>query len=90
MPGKRITLPLLGEYYDDLLKIDSKINARANTVQANSLLCAKLQERAPKIKERVQYLADKRGISFEEMWKQLLTDEYEPIEPEEIVVSEGK
>jgi hypothetical protein len=52
-------------------------------MQANLLLCAKLQEREPKLRERVQYLADKRKISVQEMWNQLLTGSFERITPEE-------
>ncbi len=52
-------------------------------MQANSLLCAKLQERESKIRERVKYLAGKRKISLQEMWDQLLTGSFERITPEE-------
>ena len=83
----------LGEWYEDLLKIDSTINARSDAQQAASLLCAKLQEREPKIKERVGYLAAKRGITFEEMWVKLLKDDYRKLTSEEIAemdkLSEG-
>jgi hypothetical protein len=65
----------LGEYYQDLLILDSWINARALSNQAGSLLCAKLQEREPRIKERLKYLADKRGCSTEELIKQILNGE---------------
>lgn len=68
----KLALPALGEYYDDLLTLDSWINNRTKVQQGQSLLCAKLQERETKIKERVEYLAKKRGISTEEMWLQVL------------------
>jgi hypothetical protein len=68
----RLALPALGEYYDDLLDIDAEINGRTKVQQGQSLLCAKIQEREGKIKERVQYLADKRGITFNQMWAELL------------------
>lgn len=77
--GERLQVPAIGEYYQDLLTIDSAINDRTNVVQAQSLLCAKLQERESKIRERVQYLADKRNLSFKEMQDQLLTGTYEPL-----------
>ncbi len=69
---KRITAAPIGEYYEDLLLIDARINARSLQAHTNSLLCAKLQEREQRIKERVAYLAQKRGIPFEEMWQALL------------------
>jgi len=71
----RLQLPALGEYYSDLLKLDSKINNRSEPMQAQSLLCAKLQERESKIKERVEYIAKKNGASFDETWMALLKDE---------------
>ena len=71
----RLQLPALGEYYSDLLKLDSKINNRSEPMQAQSLLCAKLQERESKIKERVEYIAKKNGASFDETWMELLKDE---------------
>lgn len=69
----------------DLLSVDAWINARSASAQANSLLCAKLQEREARIKERVAYLAKKRGISPEEMWIQILKGEADDLSPEEIV-----
>lgn len=76
----RVRLSELGEYYDDLLKIDATINARTVPAQAASNLCAKLQEREAKIKERVEYLAKKHDKTFEEMWKGLLDGDYSPTE----------
>ncbi|MBD2156251.1 hypothetical protein [Leptolyngbya sp. FACHB-16] len=74
----------LGEWYEDLLQVDSVINARTVAQQATSLLCAKLQEREERIKKRVQYLAVKRGVSFEEMWLQILKGEYRKLTAEEM------
>jgi hypothetical protein len=85
MPRKddRTVLSPLGEYYEDLLSADSTINARSNAVQGSSLLCAKLQERELAIKARVEYLAKKRGITFEECWKMCVTGRLEKITPDE-------
>lgn len=85
MPRKddRMNVAPLGEWYEDLLTADATINSRSVAIQASSLLCAKLQEREPKIKERIQYLANKRGISFEECWKLAVTGKLEKITPEE-------
>ena len=79
----RILVSGLGEYYDDLLTLDAWINGRSKPQQANSLLCAKLMERENRIKERVAYLAGKRGISADEMWVQILRGDAEKIHPEE-------
>ncbi|WP_432811111.1 hypothetical protein [Pantanalinema sp. GBBB05] len=73
---ERPRISSLGEWYEDLLKVDAIINGRSEALQASSLLCAKLQEREPKIVQRVRYLAAKRGITFEEMWLQLLKGNY--------------
>jgi hypothetical protein len=81
--GERLQIPALGEYYSDLLAIDSAINARSEPQQANSLLCSKLQEREEKIKSRVKYLADKRGRSFDEMWNSILIGRFDPLSTDE-------
>lgn len=85
MPRKddRTVLSPIGEYYEDLLAADSTINSRSNAVQGSSLLCTKLQEREAAIKARVEYLAQKRGISFDECWKLCVTGKLEKITPEE-------
>ncbi len=81
--NKRLQVPALGEYYDDLLYIDSWINNKTKVAQAQSLLCAKLQERESKIKERVSYLAKKREISEAEMWEMILAGKAERMSAEE-------
>ncbi|NWF61735.1 MAG: hypothetical protein HXY43_21380 [Fischerella sp.] len=74
MPRKdeRLAIPGLGEYYNDVLTVDAWVNGRTKVSQAQSLLCAKLQERDKLIKERVEYLAKKRGITFDQMWAEIL------------------
>lgn len=56
MPKKseRLQIPPLGEWYQDLLRFDAVINDRIEPSQASALLCAKLQERESRIRERVQ------------------------------------
>jgi len=92
MPRKddRTVLAPLGEWYEDLLAADSTINARSLATQGSSLLCAKLQERYLLIKERVTYLAQKRGIGFDECWKLCVTGKLEKITPEEWSNMPGK
>lgn len=82
----RFQISALGEFYRDLLKIDSWINARTEANQANSLLCAKLQERTKIIEDRLAYLAEKRGISVRELRIQILQDRATEISPDEIVI----
>lgn len=81
---ERPRISALGEWYEDLLRIDSAVNGRSEPVQAASLLCAKLHEREATIRKRVRYLAAKRNISFEEMWLQILKGEYEKLSQQEI------
>ena len=72
-----------GEYYDDAWTVEAALKGRTKTAEGSSLLCAKLQERESRRNAMVQYLANKRNISFEEMWNQLLVGDYEPITPTE-------
>jgi len=88
MPRReRFSISPIGEYYRDLLEVDAWVNARTASTQANSLLCAKLQERETRIKDRVAYLAQKRGITADEMWVQILKGEAEDLAPGEFVDS---
>lgn len=85
MPRKdeRLAIPALGEYYNDVLTVDAWVNGRTKVAQAQSLLCAKLQERDKLIRERVEYLAKKRGITFDEMWAEILNGTAQKIVPGE-------
>jgi hypothetical protein len=82
--NERLAIPALGEYYDDLLHIDSWINDQTKVQHGKSLLCLKLQEQESTIKEHVQYLAKKRGISFDEMWFAILRNKAQRINPNEL------
>jgi hypothetical protein len=85
---QKIMLAPLGEYYADLLTLDSWINGRANAGQAHSLLCSKLMEREARIKERIEYLASKRGIDARTLWMKVLRGEADAIEASEIVIED--
>lgn len=84
MPKKddRLTISPLGEFYEDVLIVDAWINRRSLAFQANSLLCAKLQERIPLINERIAYLAEKRGVSPKDLWNAIRRGEAKQIEAE--------
>lgn len=82
---ERLSIPALGEWYDDLLRIDAWSNNRTMATQGQNLLYAKLQEREARIKERVNYFAKKRGISFDEMWNQILTGKAERLIQTELI-----
>lgn len=68
----RLIVSPLGEFYTDLLTVDAWLNNRSRAGQANILLCAKLQDRQKLIKERLDYIANKRGITTDELWKQIV------------------
>ena len=80
---RRLALPALGEYYNDILTLDAWINNRSRVVQAQNLLCAKLQEREIRIKERIEYIAKKRGITSEQLWELILSGIAEQLEADE-------
>ncbi|BAZ09301.1 hypothetical protein NIES4071_11090 [Calothrix sp. NIES-4071] len=69
---ERLQIPALGEFYDDLLDIDAELSSRTRVQQAQSLLSEKLNERVPDIKQRVKYLADKRGVTSDQIWSEIL------------------
>lgn len=74
----------LGEFYEDLLKVDAWVTAQTVAGQGKSLLCAKLMQRQEEIRSRVQYLAAKRGISADELWSQILKGEAKKLDLDEI------
>lgn len=88
MPPKRLQVPFIGEFYYDELIIEAKLKGRTEVQEAASLLCSKLMQREETRKKMIERLAMKRGITPEEMRRQLLTDEYQPLEPDEIVPPE--
>ncbi|WP_228055892.1 hypothetical protein [Lusitaniella coriacea] len=79
----RFSIPALGEYYAVLLNLDSWVNARSTATQANSLLCAKLQERETRIMERLDFLAKLRNVTRDELIKQVLAGTVESLEIKE-------
>jgi hypothetical protein len=79
--NERITISTPGEQYVDLINALSVINGgNPPSSTARSLLMAKIKESIPMIEKRVQYLADKRGITYGEMWQQIITGGYTPLE----------
>jgi hypothetical protein len=83
---ERLVIAPIGEYYNDLLIVDSWIRDTTKSQQASSLLCSKLQEREERIKERIEYLAKKRGITSDELWVQILKGNARKIDAEEILI----
>lgn len=81
---ERLQVAQLGEYYEDLLTVDAWVDDRTKSAQANAILSNALQERELKLRERVAYLAKKRGIDPQEFWIDILKGNAEKISPEEI------
>jgi hypothetical protein len=81
---ERLVIAPIGEYYNDLLTIDSWIRDTTKSQQASSLLASKLQEREQRIKERVEYLAKKRGMTSDELWINILKGTAEKISASDI------
>lgn len=84
---ERLQIPALGEYLDDLLTIGSWLNRKNKVQHGQTLLVAKLQEEEARIKEQVEYLAKKRGISAEELWFDILTGKAAQLAPSDIEVT---
>jgi hypothetical protein len=83
---ERLVIAPIGEYYNDLLTVDSWIRDTTKSQQASSLLCSKLQEREQRIKERIEYLAKKRGITSDELWINILKGTAKKIDADEISI----
>jgi hypothetical protein len=83
MASKRFQVSWLGEYYMDCLAVEAVIKDRTKSLEASSLLCSMLQQREEKRRHIVEYLAQKRNISFDDMWKQMVNGSYEPLTEEE-------
>lgn len=69
---ERLQIPALGEFFDDLLDVDAELSNRTRVQQAQSLLSEKLNERIPDIEQRVKYLAEKRGITPDQVRGEIL------------------
>lgn len=79
---ERLIIAPIGEFYEDVLRIDAWITAQSVASQGRSLLCAKLMQRLPEIRSRVEYLAKKRCMSADDLWIQILEGAAK-LEPEE-------
>lgn len=69
---KRVMITIASEVYQDLLKVDSYLEGKAESTHALNLLGKALSMREAGIRERVNYLAKKRGVSADEMWQAIL------------------
>lgn len=79
----RLQIGALSEFYEDLLRADSFLSNDSMAGQGKVLLQEKLSEKESKIKERIRYLAEKRKISFEDMWNQIQSGTVQQMSKEE-------
>jgi hypothetical protein len=87
MSGKRtgrLQIGAISEFYEDLLRADSFLANNSLASQGKSLLQSYLGQKEAKIKERIAYLAQKRNISFEEMWQQIQSGTAQQMSKEEL------
>lgn len=88
MVQKRFYCSELGEYYKDCLRVEAAMKNNTVANEAASLLRAKLMERNDKRRQMVEYMAAKRNVSFDEMWRLLLTDNFELTDDDRQMISD--
>ena len=81
--AKRLQVPFLGEYYNDLLVIEAWLKDRSGPAEAQSLLRSALMEREATRNAIIERLAKKRGISADVLTAQILSGAAEHLTPEE-------
>jgi hypothetical protein len=69
---KRITLPPLGEHDDDWLRVWAWLNNRSKSAQAAGLISFRIRERKAEIEKMLEYVAKKRGVTPDELFKNIL------------------
>lgn len=69
---KRITLPPLGEHDDDWLRIWAWLNNRSKSSQAAGIVSFRIRERKAEIREMLEYIAQKRGVTPDYLFKSIL------------------
>lgn len=91
-PGKptddRLSVAPLGEPYMDRLEIEKFLKDSSVPQEAASLLRSKLMERESYREKLVGELAQKRGISFEQMVSDILTGKAQKLSKEEFIQME--
>lgn len=62
----------------DCLEVEASLKANTRALEAATLLRLILDSEEERRNRKVQYLANKRGIPFQDMWNQLRTGQYKP------------
>ena len=79
----RLRVPF-AEFFLDLLTVDAALHGRSPAQQASTLACEQLSENQTQIRQMVEYLASKRGLSFDDLWLQFLQGRYQKMTDEEL------
>jgi hypothetical protein len=69
---ERLYIQQLGEYYEDELKVRAWLNRSTTSLQAKSDLSSFLNMRREDTKEKLQIMADKKGVSYEDLRKAIV------------------
>ncbi|QSJ17176.1 hypothetical protein JYQ62_37000 [Nostoc sp. UHCC 0702] len=69
---KRFPIGPLGEHDDDWLTIWAWLNNRSKSVQAALLIGFGIAEKKPEIERMLEYMAKKRGVTPDELFKSIL------------------
>ena len=81
--AERIYISNPGEYFDDCFTIEANLNNRTKAAEISALACERLMQKESVREKQIQYLANKRGISFDRMRNLVLSGDYEPMSTEE-------
>jgi len=73
--SNRFHIQPLGELYHDALTIEAWLKGRTLAAEGNSLLCSTLMRRQDYRDKALEELAEKRGITPEQLKRQILTGE---------------
>lgn len=74
MATERFYIAQPGEIYYDMLKVEAWLKRRTMSAEGTSILCSRLMQREEYRNRLVAELARKRGITFEQMWDDILCD----------------
>ena len=71
------------EWYYDLLKVEAWLKGRSLSDEASNLLCARLMQREEYRNKALDHLARKRGITREQLIRDILLDQAQQMSADE-------
>lgn len=69
---KRFPVGPLGEHDNDWLTVWAWLNNRSKSAQAAAIISFRIRERKAEIAEMLEYVAKKRGVTADELFKSVL------------------